>query len=206
MNKPLALGLLAGIAGIASVLTLTLAGAGPLTSNEKPANPEVGTKGTPVPAPNPRTSADQWVVVPPEERTDIDFVDITEARLFLPERGDAANCDDGKLDPKKTETVVREWLVENRDRLPLSQVWDQTLIGVVCQYPSSDYPGKLQLNIGFQHVGYSYLAPESCAEQMAGLPAEEATLPPDCLMPDDLAPTPEAWSYTVSVDPSEVLE
>ena len=176
-----------------------------LTSDPKPRQPFTEPKGTPIPAPAVLTAklGDEWIVVPPESRTDIQLIDVTQARLFLPSPDEAADCDSGDLDASKTERVIRAWLADHRAELPHTSVWDQTLILVTCRYPSEEFPGQLVLFIGIPYDGHSFIAPPIC-EEKAKLLAPGAPLPVECLTPPDLPLT--VASYTIVVSPEEVLK
>lgn len=183
-----------------------IASAGPFESDSKPPQQATGPKGTPIPPPaDGPTPGDDWISVAPESRTDIQMIDVVDADLFLPSPADAADCADGDLDPAKAEAVIRKWLTDNKSELPHEQVWDQTLIGVTCAYPSEDHPGKVALHIGVPYVGHSFLAPRSCLEKMDGA-APDAPLPPECIPPDEDTPSIDMASYTIVVNPEEVLK
>jgi hypothetical protein len=204
MIRPIALAAVLASLLVGSVLTLTLAGAGPLASDEKPAEREVSEKGTPVPSQRPGKS-DGWTIVPPEERTDITLIDVEDARLSLPGPGAAAGCDNGELDPDKASKVIRDWLAANKSDMPFTRVWDGALVLVVCQYPNDEQGDKVRLNIGIPNDGYSYLAPEACVEEMVDVPSG-AALPADCVPPDEVGVPFDIWRATILVDPSVVLQ
>jgi Response regulator containing a CheY-like receiver domain and an HTH DNA-binding domain len=154
---------------------------------------------------SPTTSADGWTVVAPENRTDIQMIDIAEARLFLPTPEDAADCEQGYLDPIRAEDVIREWLANHRAELTHTSVWDQTLILVTCAYPSEEFAGKLALFVGIPHDGYSYVAPQSCQDEVQRQSQNATTIPAECIPPTDLDVPLELDRYTIVVNPDEVL-
>lgn len=176
-----------------------------LTSDSKPRLPFNEPKGTPIPAPAvlPTKPGDEWIVVPPESRTDIQMIDVTEARLFLPGPGEAADCENGDLDAPKAGGVIRTWLAEHRAEIARTSVWDQTLIGVTCRYPSDEFPGQLVLYIGIPYLGHSYIAPASCQNSGQGA---ASTTPSPCVPPNDLEPTFETARYSIVVSPDKVLK
>lgn len=206
MTRRLFLGLAVLVIAIAaSMATLTALGAGPLASDGKPPQTATGVKGPPLsPAPSESATQDGWTVVPPELRSDVGFVDVTEAQIFLPRPPAAAACGVGELDPPKAEAAIRGWLRQHRGELAVTRVWDQTIITVTCKYPSSQFPGKVVLYIGVPNVGYSYAAPPACQEKMRGWSAG-TPLPEECELPADAGPATQIWSYTIVVDPQEVL-
>lgn len=184
---------------------LVVSSAVPFSSDTKPSPAYTDPKGTPIPASTASTFNDEWTVVPPEARTDIQMIDITKARIFLPGPDEAADCETGDLDPAKAEEVIRAWLSDNRGTLPRISVWDGTLILVRCSYPNDEFDGKLALYIGVPYDGYSYVAPASCQDKARGLPSD-APLPNECNMPADLEVPLEVDSYTIVVSPQEVLK
>ena len=194
-------------AAIAALLgAVVIAATDPFSSDSKPPQHARDPKGTPIPAQlGEPTPGEDWIAVPPESRTDIDMIDIVDAELFLPGRSDAANCEEGDLDPAKATAVIKAWLTENKSDLPHQQVWDQTLIGVTCSYPNDEFPGRVILYIGIPYVGHSFVAPASCQEKVDGL-VPSASLPAECIPPDESVPPIEMASYTIVVNPEEVVK
>lgn len=153
---------------------------------------------------SPITSADGWTVVAPEDRTDIQMIDITGARLSLPAPADAADCEQGDLDPVKATDVIRSWLANHRTELAHTSVWDETLVLVTCSYPSQEFAGKLALYVGIPHEGYLYVAPQSCRDAQNG--SADATMPVECIPPADLDVPLELDRHTIVVSPNDVLK
>jgi hypothetical protein len=193
-------------ATVIALATLTAFGAGPLASTDEKAAQSTGVKGTPVPpAPAQQDTGDEWTVIPFEQRTDVELIDIASARLFLPGTRDAAACEGGELDPARAEQAVRAWFSDHKDELPVTEVWDQTSVSVICHYPSDDFPGQVALSIGFELAGDSYVAPDSCRAALENVPEGEA-LPAKCIPADELLPTPARWARTIGFDPKDVLK
>ena len=189
-----------------ALATLTAFGAGPLASTDEKATQSTGVKGTPVPpAPAQQNTGDEWTVIPFEQRTDVELIDVADARLFLPGPNAAAACNDGELDPARAEQAIRAWFSDHKHELTVTEVWDQTSVSVICHYPSDDFPGQVALSIGFQLAGDSYVAPDSCRAALENVPEGEA-LPAECIPADELLPTPARWARTIGFDPKDVLE
>lgn len=208
MHKHKRILFVAAVATIALAIGGVVAGSAvTLTSDAKPPLPFKEPKGTPIPAPAVVITkpGEEWIVVPPESRTDIQLIDVAQARLFLPGPDEAADCESGDLDAYKTEGVIRTWLADHRAELAHTSVWDQTLILVTCRYPSEEFPGQLVLYIGIPYDGHSFIAPPICQEK-AKLLAPSAPLPVECLTPPDLKPSFEVASYTIIASPEEVLK
>ncbi len=194
-------------ASVIALATLTAFGAGPFTSTDEKATQSIGIKGTPVPpAPAQQNTGDGWTVIPFEQRSDVELIDVADARLFLPGPNAAAACNDGELDPAKAEQAIRAWFSDHKHELPVTKVWDQTSVIVICHYPSDDLPGQVALSIGFQlAAGGAYVAPDSCRAALEKLPEGEA-LPDECIPADELLPTPARWARTIGFDPKDVLK
>jgi hypothetical protein len=183
---------------IASIETQTLDCRNSFNASDRNCAPTVSA--------SPTTSADEWRVVAPEDRTDIQMIDITEARLALPTSADAADCEEGDLDPVKAEGLIRDWLSTHRTELARTLVWDETLILVTCVYPSQEFDGKLALYIGIPRGGYSYVAPESCQDEMRSQPQDATTIPAECIPPTDLEVPLELDRHTIILNPGDVLK